>query len=271
VLHVRSTAGWLGLIVFTSSPASASRAISAVSVLLPRWRTACHPSRQLENLQLPQEIGPRPDRQDRARALRRVQARGRHVRRDPADPRRRDDGRRGQDVLGERRLRPGGHHRGRHRLDPRLEPRCSTITQQLVRAKLLDPNLVQDPERTVERKLKEIIQSIRLTQGVSDGEGKQRIITAYLNNNYYGNQSYGVKAAAASYFGKDAGRPDTGRGRDAGGAAAVAVQLRPRAQRRRRPCDEPRTTRELPRADKNEHLILEPDTKIAQRGTRSST
>ena len=29
------------------------------------------------------------------------------------------------------------------------------------------------------------------------------IITAYLNQNYYGNQSYGVKAAVRSYFGID--------------------------------------------------------------------
>jgi membrane peptidoglycan carboxypeptidase len=41
---------------------------------------------------------------------------------------------------------------------------ASTITQQLVRARLLDPDLVQDPKRTAERKLKEIIQSIRLTK-----------------------------------------------------------------------------------------------------------
>ena len=45
------------------------------------------------------------------------------VRRDPADPARRDDGGRGQDVLGERGLRPGGHRRGRHRFDPRRQPR----------------------------------------------------------------------------------------------------------------------------------------------------
>ena len=41
---------------------------------------------------------------------------------------------------------------------------ASTITQQLVRARLLEDDLLQDPDRTVERKLKEIIQSIRLTQ-----------------------------------------------------------------------------------------------------------
>ncbi len=78
---------------------------------------------------------------------------------------------------------------------------ASTITQQLVRARLLDPELVQDSSRTAERKLKEIIQSIRVTQAFPGEEGKQTIITAYLNQNYYGNQSYGVKAAVRSYFG----------------------------------------------------------------------
>ena len=41
---------------------------------------------------------------------------------------------------------------------------ASTITQQLVRNTLLDEDLVKDPNRTAERKLKEIIQSIRLTE-----------------------------------------------------------------------------------------------------------
>jgi membrane peptidoglycan carboxypeptidase len=85
---------------------------------------------------------------------------------------------------------------------------ASTITQQLVRARLLDPALVQDPNRTIERKLKEIIQSIRVTETFKGEEGKQQIITAYLNQNYYGNQSYGVKAAAASYFGIDLSQID---------------------------------------------------------------
>jgi peptidoglycan glycosyltransferase len=85
---------------------------------------------------------------------------------------------------------------------------ASTITQQLVRARLLDPALVQDPHRTIERKLKEIIQSIRVTQAFPGLAGKQEIITAYLNQNYYGNQSYGVKAAASSYFGIDLSKID---------------------------------------------------------------
>jgi membrane peptidoglycan carboxypeptidase len=81
---------------------------------------------------------------------------------------------------------------------------ASTITQQLVRQRLLDPGLVQASGRTGERKLKEIVQSIRLTQELS----KEQIIAAYLNQNFYGNDSYGVKAAAKSYFGKDITSPD---------------------------------------------------------------
>jgi penicillin-binding protein 1A len=80
---------------------------------------------------------------------------------------------------------------------------ASTITQQLVRQRLLPEDLVQDPHRTLERKLKEIIQSIRLTEAYPGLAGKQQIIAAYLNQNYYGNQAYGVKAAAKSYFNKD--------------------------------------------------------------------
>ena len=78
---------------------------------------------------------------------------------------------------------------------------ASTITQQLVRQRLLPPDLVQDPSRQAERKLKEIIQSIRLTEAYPGIEGKKQIITAYLNQNYYGNQAYGIKAAAQAYFG----------------------------------------------------------------------
>jgi membrane peptidoglycan carboxypeptidase len=78
---------------------------------------------------------------------------------------------------------------------------ASTITQQLVRQRLLPAELVQDPNRKLERKIKEIIQSIRLTQAFPGAAGKQTIITAYLNQNFYGNNSYGVEAAAQGYFG----------------------------------------------------------------------
>jgi membrane peptidoglycan carboxypeptidase len=77
----------------------------------------------------------------------------------------------------------------------------STITQQLVRARLLPPSAFDGSRE--ERKIREIIQSLRLTQEFPGRAGKQEIITAYLNQNFYGNQSYGVKAAALSYFGKE--------------------------------------------------------------------
>ena len=111
---------------------------------------------------------------------------------------------------------------------------ASTITQQLVRARLLPSDLVQDPNRTAERKLKEIIQSIRVTQAFPGEEGKQEIITAYLNQNYYGNQSYGVKAAVESYFGKPFTTENITPAEAAiiAGAAEVAVELRPGPQRR---------------------------------------
>jgi len=73
---------------------------------------------------------------------------------------------------------------------------ASTITQQLVRAVLLPPTT-----STVDRKIKEIIQSVKLTQEFPGEAGKQVIITDYLNLNFYGNQSYGIAAAAKGYFG----------------------------------------------------------------------
>ncbi|HEY7590283.1 MAG TPA: transglycosylase domain-containing protein, partial [Candidatus Limnocylindrales bacterium] len=53
-----------------------------------------------------------------------------------------------------------------------------------------------------DRKIREIIQSLRLTEAFPGQEGKEAIITAYLNQNFYGNHSYGLKAAAKSYFNK---------------------------------------------------------------------
>jgi peptidoglycan glycosyltransferase len=78
---------------------------------------------------------------------------------------------------------------------------ASTITQQLVRQRLLSQTGEAVTEVTATRKLKEIIQSIRVTQAYPGEAGKQRIIAAYLNQNYYGNESYGVAAAAEGYFG----------------------------------------------------------------------
>jgi len=68
----------------------------------------------------------------------------------------------------------------------------STITQQLVR------NLYISRERTVQRKLKEACLATKLDRAWS----KHRILTTYLNQVYYGNQAYGIEAAAQTYFSK---------------------------------------------------------------------
>jgi len=70
----------------------------------------------------------------------------------------------------------------------------STITQQLVKNTLLSP------QRTFSRKIKEVILSIELEIFYS----KEQILTMYLNEIGYGSNSYGIEAAARTYFGKTA-------------------------------------------------------------------
>lgn len=70
----------------------------------------------------------------------------------------------------------------------------STITQQFVKLAFLTP------ERTLKRKLSELILSVELEQHFS----KKEILEMYLNKIFYGSQSYGVQAAAKTYFNKDA-------------------------------------------------------------------
>ncbi len=77
----------------------------------------------------------------------------------------------------------------------------STITQQLVRARLLPASAFTGT--VYERKVKEIIQSIRLTEAYPGQAGKEAIMAAYLNQNFYGNRSYGVAAAAQGYWHKN--------------------------------------------------------------------
>lgn len=68
----------------------------------------------------------------------------------------------------------------------------STITQQLAR------NLFLTQERTLERKAKEVILSIRMEQLFT----KDRIMEMYLNTIYFGHGAWGVDTAARTYFGK---------------------------------------------------------------------
>lgn len=67
----------------------------------------------------------------------------------------------------------------------------STITQQLIKTRLLGD------EPTITRKIKEAILAIEATRTFS----KQQILEMYLSQIFYGNQSYGLKAAAKTYFG----------------------------------------------------------------------
>jgi penicillin-binding protein 1A len=70
---------------------------------------------------------------------------------------------------------------------------ASTITQQLVKILLLTP------ERTVQRKLREMVLALRLETQFS----KDEILEMYLNQIYLGAGAYGVQAAAQTYFGVD--------------------------------------------------------------------
>jgi penicillin-binding protein 1A len=70
---------------------------------------------------------------------------------------------------------------------------ASTITQQVAK------NFLLTNERSIERKIKEAILAIRIESAYS----KDRILELYLNEIYLGMNSYGVAAAALTYFNKD--------------------------------------------------------------------
>ncbi len=70
----------------------------------------------------------------------------------------------------------------------------STITQQLVK------NSILTSERTFQRKVKEVVLSIELEQRFS----KDTILEMYLNSIPYGSRSYGIEAAAQTFFGTSA-------------------------------------------------------------------
>lgn len=69
----------------------------------------------------------------------------------------------------------------------------STITQQLVKNTLLSP------EKTLIRKMREIILAIRVELKFS----KDQILEMYLNEVSYGGTAYGIQEAARVYLGKD--------------------------------------------------------------------
>ncbi len=72
----------------------------------------------------------------------------------------------------------------------------STLTQQLAK------NLFLKPDRTLERKVQEVLLALWLERKFS----KRQILEMYLNRVYFGSGAYGVEAASRRYFSKPASK-----------------------------------------------------------------
>ncbi len=72
----------------------------------------------------------------------------------------------------------------------------STITQQLAR------NVFLSNERSMSRKIREAALAMQLEDKLT----KQQILELYVNNTYFGEGAYGIKAASQIYFGKSPSR-----------------------------------------------------------------
>ena len=68
----------------------------------------------------------------------------------------------------------------------------STISQQLVKQVFIGPH----PDNSLQRKVKEAALALELNRRYS----KSQILEMYLNTIFYGSQTYGIEAAARSYF-----------------------------------------------------------------------
>ncbi|MBS1195476.1 MAG: mrcA, partial [Actinobacteria bacterium] len=86
----------------------------------------------------------------------------------------------------------------------------STITQQVVKQNFIGT------EPTLRRKVSEAAIAMELERRYP----KEQILEFYLNSTYFGNNAYGVRAAAQEYFGKDLAELTTAE------AAALAVPIR---------------------------------------------
>jgi penicillin-binding protein 1A len=95
----------------------------------------------------------------------------------------------------------------------------STITQQTVKSLFLTP------EKSISRKLKEIILAYRIEGRLS----KEEILYLYLNQIYLGDGAYGVEAAAQTYFGKGVSSLSLAEGALLAGLAQAPSRYSPRA------------------------------------------
>ena len=105
---------------------------------------------------------------------------------------------------------------------------ASTITQQFAKTRYLSA------EKTVTRKLKELVLARKLEQKLS----KYEILTLYANELYFGHGRYGVEEAARFYFGKSASGLDIAEAAMLAGVVNAPARLsplrHPEAARRRR-------------------------------------
>ncbi|HEY1098447.1 MAG TPA: transglycosylase domain-containing protein, partial [Myxococcota bacterium] len=113
----------------------------------------------------------------------------------------------------------------RHKLIGGPQSGGSTITQQTAKTFLLTP------ERTMSRKVKEMVLSKRIEERFQ----KDEILGLYLNQIYFGNGAYGIEEAARTYYGRGVDKITIGQ-------AAVLASI-PKSPSRINPWADPRRVR----------------------------
>ncbi len=96
---------------------------------------------------------------------------------------------------------------------------ASTITQQLAK------NLFLTPDQTLQRKAQEAVLAIWLEQNYT----KDEILELYLNRMFFGHNSFGIEAAAQTYFGKSARNLSLGEAAILAGSLQAPSRLNPRS------------------------------------------
>ena len=104
----------------------------------------------------------------------------------------------GSIKLAEEAMQPSGSAAPSAELDPEA-------TQQDENPEVCQPPRLTflESDRQLWDKVQEAVMARKLTDAYPGREGKERILETYLNLIFYGNGSYGIKAAAANYFGID--------------------------------------------------------------------
>ncbi|UYP18956.1 penicillin-binding protein [Rhodococcus sp. Z13] len=97
----------------------------------------------------------------------------------------------------------------------------STITQQYVK------NVLVGSERTVERKMRELVISTKMAREWT----KDEILEAYLNTIYFGRGAYGIASASQAYFGKPVGELTVAEGAVLAGVIQTPSSLDPEYNR----------------------------------------